>query len=264
MLRSSQVITTSKIFAPKTDDLTHLTHKNRGCMLALALAAALTVCLQTPPANPNPQIVNASLVRLASNSSTPIAVNASSGVKFDFNTPFSASLAGRSREVRRMHNGETWVTSFGVVIEAPLGAFLGTDPTLEFYVEKVADSQPYLKYPGGSSPLVGNLYRIGSTEGDFELRKGAVPLKIWLPVPTGETVGGLSIKRLWSSLYITDFYGAEYFWNAGKADTVFDAVNQRIGVKETFVFSDGGPYGLFRKAQSLNFRNTKRNPKKYE
>jgi hypothetical protein len=373
-------------------------------MLALALAAALTACPQTPPANPEPQIVNASLVRLAGGSSTPIASNASSGVKFEFNTPmnrssveqainlypgvydpnvasstlpnlqlsavcdgtwrvtnpnprpssftwsvnqsteqsvgvvagnsqlsfsaskgsktlnllvkdrlqaslassatpctsslngfnwasdsrsvtvststpiainqpvlatvsnfakaasgnkvlpapYSASLAGRSREVRRMRNGETWVTSFGVVVEAPLGAFLGTDPTLEFYVEKVNDPQPYLKYPVGNTPLVGSMYRIGSTEGDFELRKGAVPLKIWLPVPAGETLGGLFIQRLWSSIYLNDFYGAEYFWNAGGPYTVVDVVNQRIGVKETFVFADGGPYGLFRNTPNLN------------
>jgi hypothetical protein len=221
-------------------------------MLALALAVALTACPQTPPANPDPQIVNASIVQLAGSSSTPIASNASSGVRFEFNTPFSASLAGAAREVRRMHNGETWVTSFGVVIEAPLGSLLGTDPTLEFYVEKVADPQPYLKYPGAGSPLVGTMYRIGSTEGDFELQKGAVPLKIWLPIPAGETVGGLSIKRLWSALYIYDYYGSEYLWDAGGPDTVFDVVNQRIGVKETFFFSDGGPYGLFRDTPNLS------------
>lgn len=57
-------------------------------MLALALAAALTACPQTPPANPDPQIVNASIVGLPG-SSTPIASNASSGVKFEFNTPMN-------------------------------------------------------------------------------------------------------------------------------------------------------------------------------
>jgi hypothetical protein len=222
-------------------------------MLALALAAALTACPQSPPANPAPQIVNASIVHLVG-SSIPIAGNSSSGIEFEFNTPFAASLAGRSREVRRMHNGETWVTSFGVVVEAPLGAFLGTDPTLEFYVEKVADPQPYLQYPGdGGRPLVGNMYRIGVTEGDaIALENGAVPMKIWLPVPAGETIGGLFIQRLISTLYVLDFYGADYSWEAGGPDTVFDAANQRIGVKESFFSSEGGPYALFRKGQNLN------------
>ena len=117
----------------------------------------------------------------------------------------------------------------------------------------MADPQPYLQYPGGIvRPLVGNMYRIGVTGGDvIELKKGAVPLKIWLPVPAGETIGGLFIQRLWSTLYQTHS-SADYEWNAGGPDTVEDVVNQRIGVKDSLFFSDGGPYALFRSTPNLN------------